>query len=529
LPIDNSIYPGFGAGAPASTTGPQPLHDADPIAYQEGSPLWWVTRFENELVGRDPLVQLYEDYYEGRQRLGFMTSTFRKTFGQMLAAVNDNWMPLVVRASVERLGIQGIQLEGDPEGTDKAWGIWQRNEMEEDAPLAFTEASKHGEAYSLTWWAERPGVFGRFFSRRSGVEARITVEHPAQMVVARAPGERRRIAAALKRWCEDDGTLMCTLFLPDRIYRFWRKDGQREKWQPYQRPGVPAEERNPLGVVPVEPLVNDPHMLPCYPPTALLSAPHFVPRVALGLGRSDLADVISTQDQINLLLCHFLVNSEFRSFMQRWATGLEVPEDDDGKPVEPYTAAIDRLWVNEDGGGKFGTFEQDDPRPILEGIDGRVMSIASRTRTPGHYLPRPTGNFPSGESLKAAETGLVQKVNDKKTPGGGWARRTTSLAFAVEGNDRRARAPKVISWKPVESRSESEFVDSLVKKLAIGVPHEQLWVDYGYGPGEISEFKRMLKEAKDLGLLPAAPVGGVASPRAAPPTPDEPPAPPPAD
>jgi hypothetical protein len=37
-------------------------------------------------------------------------------------------------------------------------------------------------------------------------------------------------------------------------------------------------------------------------------------------------------------------------------------------------------------------------------------------------------------------------------------------------------------------------VDSLVKKLAIGVPKEQLWADAGYSPQQIGRFKAMLLE-----------------------------------
>lgn len=478
---------------------PPVVETETPANVPVGSNLWFVYDMERELTQRRPLSQLYEDYYEGRHRLGFMTSKFRETFGQMLAAVNDNWMPLIVRARVERLGVQGIELADDQPGTRAAWEVWQRSELDEDSPLLFTEATKHGEAYTLTWWDHRPsrGVFGRMFSRRSrDAQAIVTVEHPMQFLVRRAAGARREIAAALKLWQEDDGTLFATLIRPDTISRWRREPGHGEKWIPRELDGVPAEEKNPLGFVPAAPCVHDPHMLPCLPPKSLLCAPHYVPQVAIGLGRSVLADNVSTQDQINLLLCHFIVNSEYRSFMQRWATGLEVPEDEQtGEPIEPFESAVDRLWIGEDDKVRFGSFQQDDPEPILKGIDQRIMSLSSRTRTPAHYLPRPTGNYPSGESLKAAETGLVATVDDMQVSFGGAVRATSSFAFMIEGDRERAAATKQVNWRTAESRSESEFVDSLVKKLSIGVPHEQLWIDYGYSPQQIEGFKAMLREA----------------------------------
>jgi hypothetical protein len=352
---------------------------------------------EAELLARRPLVGLYEDYHEGRHQLGFMTEKFRATFGHMLAAVNDNWMPLVIRARVERLGVQGLQFEDDREGSDLAWDIWRRNFLDEDAPMLFTESAKHGEAYTLTWWDHRPktGVFGRFFSRGTRqTEAEITVEHPAQFIVRRTGGQRREFAAALKLWKDDDGvTKFANLFLPKRIYR-WIDRG--EGWEPYEADGAPAEENNPLGEVPVSAFTYDPQMLPCYPSSPMLCAPHNMPMVHIGYGRSVLPDVIPTQDQINLLLCHFMINSEFRSFMQRWATGLEVPKDPHtGQPVDPgYKAVVDRLWVATGEGAKFGAFPQDDPTPILDGINQRIMSLAARTRTPSALPPAALRQLP---------------------------------------------------------------------------------------------------------------------------------------
>lgn len=476
-----------------------------------GSPLAEVQSMEAEMLARRPLVDLYEAYHEGRHQLGFMTTKFRATFGHMLAAVNDNWMPLVIRARVERLGVQGLQFEDDREGSELAWDVWRRNFLDEDSPMLFTESAKHGEAYTLTWWDHRPktGVFGRLFSRGTRqTEAEITVEHPAQFLVRRGGGQRRLITAALKLWHDEDGeTRFAYLYKPDRLYRYIDRG---RGWEPYEADGLAAEEPNPLGEVPATPYTYDPHMLPCYPPSPMLCAPHNIPMVHIGYGRSVLPDVIPTQDQINLLLCHFMINSEFRSFMQRWATGLEVPKDPStGKPVDPgYKAVVDRLWVATGEGAKFGSFPQDDPTPILDGINQRIMSLAARTRTPSHYLPRPSGNYPSGETLKAAETGLISTVNESKIWFGGAIRNQNRLAFAVMGDKRRAGQLIEPNWRNSESRSESEYVDSLVKKLAIGVPMEQLWIDYGYSPSQIENFKSMSLEAALRGAIAPMPEMG---------------------
>jgi hypothetical protein len=45
-----------------------------------------------------------------------------------------------------------------------------------------------------------------------------------------------------------------------------------------------------------------------------------------------------------------------------------------------------------------------------------------------------------------------------------------------------------VIWGDPESRTESQFMDSLVKKMALGIPRRQLWEDARYSPTQISRF-----------------------------------------
>lgn len=465
----------------------------EPTNAPAGSPLWWVDRLERELAGRQALIEFHEAYFEGRHRLSFASSRFREAFADMLAAVSDNWLPLVVEAPVERLHVQGFRFGEGPDGDADAWQIWQENGLDAESELAFTEAVKHGEAYLLTWWdhREQPGVFGRLFSRRGETRPIITVEHPSQVVVARAAGDRRHRAAALKKWQEDDGSLMATLYLPDSLHRF-EKQRNSDRWAP--RRDAAAEESNPLGVVPMVPLVNTPAMLPSRPPHGY---PREVGSAYVGLGRSDMADAIPTIDQINKLLCDQMVASEVGAFRQRWATGLEVPTDEQGEPREPFEAAADRLWISTGKDTNFGEFSATDLSNFTGAHELRLNSLASRTRIPAHYF-KPSGQSPSAESLKATETGLVTKTHRKQRSFGEGLEENQRLAFAVLGDPRAEMRNCETRWGQVESRSESEYVDSLVKKLSLGVPKEQLWRDAGYSEQQVADFKQMLRREAEL-------------------------------
>lgn len=466
-----------------------------------GSPMWWTARLFAELSARRPLIQLYEDYVEGRHKLGLSTAEYRKVFGRALAPVSDPWMSLVVRASAERLEVQGFRMDqGTPDADRDAWRIWQANDLDEDAPLLFSEAIKLGESYLLVW------------KSRNAELPEITVEHPGQMIVARSPMNRRIITAALKYFGDVDGAPMATLYLPDRIVRMqW--DPKRSRWAARDRGGEPAEERNPIGIVPVVPIVNDPQMLPAFPPAALLEAPHAVPAWAyVGLGRSDIADVITTQDQINKLLCDLLIASEFGAHRQRYMTGVEPPTetktvvDDQGNEVEvqvakPIEMGASRMVTVPAADARIGDLGATDLSNYIKPIEQRVQSIASRTNIPVHYLLGNQGNFPSGESLRAAETGLVAKTKGKWRPFGGGLERAMRIAFRWLDDDRQNAVGAEVDWKDPEYRTEAEHTDSLIKKLGLGYPPQKLWEEAGETPQEIDRMRGMIRKAAIEGQL----------------------------
>jgi hypothetical protein len=122
-----------------------------------------------------------------------------------------------------------------------------------------------------------------------------------------------------------------------------------------------------------------------------------------------------------------------------------------------------------------------------------VQHVASQTRTPPHYFYL-RGQFPSGESIKSAETGLVAKAKRKMRHfGEGWEE-VIRLAFSVMNDDRADIVDAETIWGDPESRSESEHIDAVVKKLALGVPQQQLWEDADYTPQQIDRFHAMLRE-----------------------------------
>lgn len=465
------------------------------------TPELWLERLSKRLSNRESEVLRFERYYDGPHPLAFATSEYREEFERMLSAVSDNWMALVVDAAEERLHVEGFRIGEDPAGDSDAWQIWQENFLDADSELAHSTALTTSEAAVLVWWGDddRPVI---------------TVEHPRQVIVALEPGSRRRRAAAMKRWVDEwSGRWMANVYLPDAIHKFetttvpeqYRSghDGQQAlegsavQWR--RRAEDDGMVQNPLGVVPIVPLVNRPKMMPT---TGFL-------------GRSEIAQVISTQDQINKLVCDLLVSSEYGAFRQRWATGIEIPKDPEtGEDLEQFAVGIHRLWHVAAPDARFGDFAETDLSRIVGAIENRVQSLASRTRTPPHYLLGGSGSFPSGESLKATETGLIAKVRSRQRHFGEAWEEVIRLAFAVLGDERQRATRAETIWADPESRSEAEHTDSLLKKMSLGVPMQQLWEDAGYSPEQIGRFRRMLVDQAVLQNLatPAVPGAPVPSP-----------------
>jgi len=440
------------------------------------TPTELAVELDTALEARLPGIALYDAYYLGEQRLVFATSKWRETFGYLFNELADNWAQLVIDAAVERLQVQGFRFgPGDDSADDQAWQLWQANYMDADSTLAHNEACKSGISYVLVTPGDDPDT------------PRITVEHPAQMIAKQAPEDRRARVAAWKKWADGDA-IQGMLYLPDAFYPFVRAG--KKTWKPDGDP-IP----NPIGIVPAIPMLNNPTIL--------------------GVGVSDLNTLVPLQDAINKLLADLLVNSEFVAYPQRFATGLDIPTDPEtGRPLdrERFLSSVSRMWVAEDENVTFGQLPESEGTGYVKQIEMLIQHVAAQTRTPPHYLLGSSGNFPSGESLKATETGLVAKVRRKQVTFGEAWEEAMRLAFLYRGDAKRGAAANAETiWADPESRSEGELVDALVKMDTLGVPREALWQRWGASPQQIQDWQ------------------AIEAARPTPPQPTPPAAPPPTD
>jgi hypothetical protein len=433
------------------------------------SPEWWVRRLHRRLVERQPDVDMFSDYYDGMPRLPMAPEKAREALGRLLILSRSNYMGLVVDAKVERMTVEGFRIGDSQEGGDEqAWRIWQANRLDKAHKLAIKEALIAGSSYLLV----APNA-------RDPKTPRITVEDARQAIVEYEPGEPGTRAAGLKVWADDRvGLVMATLYLPDVIWKFQAQHRagvpvEGIRWEPRTVRGEPRPARNPLGMVPLMELANQDRIL--------------------GMGVSELHDVAQIQDRINKTLFDRMMAQEYSAFRQRWATGLDVPVDENGTPVEPFKAAVDRLWIADDPETRFGEFGATDIAGYLKAKESDVQDIASRTRVPTQYLLGEMLNV-SGDTLKAAESGLVSDVRESMTGFEETLEEAMGAALVLAGDERGRDTRAETIWRNPEFRTEGETVDALIKMRTLNVPEEVLWERWGATQTEIARWKRLAAE-----------------------------------
>ena len=414
-------------------------------------------------------------WYTGQQEPPVVQRNYREAYRLLLGLSRTPWARLVVDTVTERLQVQGFRSgTGSDEQSDAAWSMLQASMIDADQRLVYTEALVVGVGYVSV----RPDDESEL--------AQLAVESSFETTHETVPGQRRRVSSALKLFpLGNDGRLWAAeLYRPEASYRWLLEltkapPGDRFPIDQAAKLGTldwiedtPFEQPNPLGVVPLVPFENR--------------------LTVLGGGLSEIADVVPILQRIDKLVLDAMLTSEYGSFRQRWATGLEVPRDPEtNEPTEPFKAAVSRLWVSDDPDTRFGSFEASDVGQYLKAIDAQVAALAAITRVPAHYLlSQNLANPPSAESLVAAESGLVAKVRDRQRQFGEAWEAVVRLGFGFGGaDDWAADMAAEVDWIDAEMRNPAQVADAALKLSQIGVPIEALWAWIGASPQQVDEWR----------------------------------------
>lgn len=468
-----------------------------------------VTALKRELDHRRHDVDKRDAYYRGKHKLAYASPRWQEYHADRYRNFSDNWCGVVADSPSERLRVNGIRLDSSSElsaAERELWDAFERNDFDAQSSQGFLSSIVASRSFVIVW------------DDGSGDgEPEISWETAAEVIVGYDRERRRKRRSALKCWTDGDIEL-ATLYTPDYVWKFSRPIARQglsgsgltvvhdwnpldRSWSPREVPGEPWPLPNPLGEVPVVEYPNRP--------------------ILHGEPISDIAGVMAMQDAINLLWAYAFNAADFASFPQRVVMGAEPPKipilDSNGQKVGEQAVdlkklAQDRLLWLTSPNAKVGEWSPAELTAYTDIVEVGVGHVAAQTRTPQHYLIGKMANL-SAEALKAAETGLVKKVEESQLFSNAPIRETARLMALVRGDaklaDLASRARVV--WRDAESRSEAQLVDALAKLKDIGFPFAWIATRYGLSPSEVAEVLAM--RADDTEQLLAGDVSAMFAPK----------------
>ncbi|MGV0390080.1 phage portal protein [Corynebacterium phoceense] len=400
-----------------------------------------------------PVVARRDRYYRGAQSLRFMVD---KVDGTVMG-FKSNLARVAVQAVAERIRLQDVTATiGGVDASERARRLVQDCDFPMVLQSIVTDMLAVGSAYLIVWvdGSGRPVITG---------------ESAEQVAVERDP-ITRAVTSAVKRWEVKDANGVVTaehvvLYGPKDIVHLTRDDKRG-------RLTFVGKVPNPLGVVPVVPLIN-------------------VERIHDDVGASVVDDLAPLLDALNKLIVDMMTTSEAVARPKRWATGVSLEDDDDGfvadggftadggvEPLDveavsdgakiPFRDADD-MWVTEQAEAKFGQLPGADMSGYRTAVDLVMQQIMAVTSLPAHMVGITTANPSTAEALRAAEVALstnaegrVRVINRPVE----WAVR---LLVAIDAGCSPDDVAVDVSWADTFTRSIAQEADAAMKLHAEGV------------------------------------------------------------
>lgn len=403
-------------------------------------------------------------YYEGRQPVAFLSPESRKALGNRLTRIVSNIPRVAVQALAERLRVISFTVNGQPDPV--LWSDWIRNDLDQLSRVAHREMLALGRAFVIVW----AGPDGAPLA---------TIESARQVAVVRDPATRR-IVRAVKRWSTTT-TTEAVVYEADRItkLRASQPNATTQGW------AVVEVLPNPLGRPPVVELRN----------TDRLSTQ----------GVSEIRDLLPLVDALNKILHDLMTGSEFYAKPRRWATGIELEErpkldaegepvlDDDGEPVmeavNPFPEG-DRMMVNEDPAGKFGSLPAADLASYEAAVRVLTSQIMAVSSLPGHYLGALASQPPNAEGMRAAEASLVARAEAVQGGTGRDWEDVGRLMVAVRTGRPADSIVVRVRWADAGTRSVAQETDAAVKLFQADLlPADFVLARLGYDDDQLREIK----------------------------------------
>lgn len=370
-----------------------------------------------------------------------------------------NWPRVVVRTIAGRQRVRSLILPGEETADPRLRAIWDGSNLSAHSKMFRRDALIYGRSFMSVGANEQNADLPL-----------VRVESPRELE-ALVDTRTETMTAAARFYGVDSngmGPTNVTLYLPERTV--WVAKGGDGRWSEVDR------DEHGLGVVPIVMHLNE--------------------RMSGSFeGESELTDIIGLTDSVARSLTNLQFAQEAHGIPRMYMTGVSQGDfvDADGKPIPMFEAYFDAIHTLTKEGAKVGQLTAADLKNFETALNIYGKQAAVTTGFPGRYFGLLTSNPPAEGAIRADETELVSRVEDKNEAEGmvvGWMG-ALALRFAtgewVEGN--RVRVDYFDPGTP----TFAQRADALTKMRSVGgISREGMWDELGWSEARKAKERQYL-------------------------------------
>jgi SPP1 Gp6-like portal protein len=442
---------------------------------------------------------LYEHYYEGEHHTQVLdrAKLYLQASGLRFC---ENVCETVVDVHAGRLAVVGFEVPDNEQAADWLTGtFWPGDRMDGTQGTVHVETLKKGDGFLIVEWNHEKGLPRACWNPPEKIKPVYDDDGETLLYAAKV------WTTARKSPSNPQGRPIrrLNLHFPERVEKWFALDDKdKADWAPFIGDDDQNEQQGDDGQVanvPVWPTPWTTTMTPDGDPLGI-NVFHFRNKAhGRTFGRSILRSVIPMNDALNKQALDLFQVMDTQGWKQRWAAGIS--------DASALTVAIGEWVSTSEATAKFGEFDAEDPVPLQKIIDGTLQRIAALSRTPLHDLVM-SGEAPSGEALKTAESGVVAASKDRHTPfGNTWedvARMGWRLAdvFGQGAPPYTPDADVTTVWDDPRSRDELAEANTYLVYEELGVSKTTIVRRLGFDPDEEAKLRAAEAEesAKAFGL-----------------------------
>lgn len=390
-----------------------------------------------------PVIAGRDRRYRGEQPLRFTTVPVEGEYKQFAV----NIYRAAVNAVAERMRVKKIRVEVDGvDLSEDVYSIWDMLGMDMKLQSTIADVLAVGSAYLIVWMKNGQPV--------------ITVESAEHVTTMSDPVDGT-ITEAVKRWYEYDAD---GIEVSERVVHygpFWVVTYHRGA------NGQLVEDsrvQNPLGVVPVVPLIN-------------------AERIGDECGHSVIDDLSNLVDALSKTLSDMLIASELVARPKRYATGVSLEESLDAgfsaddpvvdefehTPVQVPFADGEDLFITESEAAKFGQLPGADLAGYKTTVDLLLQQIMTVSGLPAHMVGITTANPSSADAIRAAEASLTARAESRGLALALGIENALKLVAAFYTDVPVDRIGTWIEWRDFGSKSQAQEADAITKLHSLGI------------------------------------------------------------